>query len=154
MEDFAVVRIEYTNVNSLRRIRLLGFSYEETVYRGTTIFAKGANAKYDLRFIEKVEERVMGVDRPLKVIEKNKFVKGRRKQNELSLGIDVINHNTKKYELVVFGSESISSSEFSGVEENDTVQATYLSRYSPEFWKGYNIMEPNAAIREFAASGE
>ncbi len=154
LEDFAVMRIDYTNVNPLRRIRLLGFSYEETVYRGSTIFAKGANNRYDLKFIEKVEGRVMGVDRPLKVIEKNKFVKGRRKQNELSLGIDVINHNTQKYELVVFGSESISSSEFSGVVENDTVKATYLSRYSPEFWKGYNIMEPNAAIREFAASEE
>jgi len=154
IEDFAIMRLDYSNVKSLRRIRLLGFSYEETVYRGTTIFSKGANNKYDLRFIDKVFGRVMGVDRPLKVIEKNKFVKGRRKQNELSLGLDIVNQQTEKYELVVFDSALISKTEVDAVVENDSIMATYLSKYNPEFWKGYNIMEPNAALREFVVSEE
>ena len=101
IEDIAIMRIDYNNVKSLRRIKLLGLSYEETVFEGTTIFAKGENDKYDLRFVEKIEGRLMGVDRPLKVIEKNKYVKGRRKQNELSLGLDIVNQQTSKYELVV-----------------------------------------------------
>ena len=154
IEDYAIMRLDYNNVNSLRRIRLLGFSYEETVYRGTTIFSKGINDKYDLQFVEKVIARVMGVDRPLKVIEKNKFVKGRRKQNELSLGLDIVNQQTEKYELVVFNSDIITNSEVNAAVENETIMATYLSRYDPEFWKGYNIMEPNAALREFVVAGE
>ena len=96
----------------------------------------------------------MGVDRPLKVIEKNKNVKGRRKQNELSLNIDMVNLNTEKYELVVYDSELISTQEFSTVKENENVKATYLSRYDPEFWNGYNIMEPNQAIREFTVEAK
>ena len=154
LEDFAVMRLDYSNVKSLKRIKLLGFHYEETAYKGTTIFAKNDNNRYDLRFINRVEGRVMGVDRPLKVIEKNKNVKGRRKQNELSLNIDLVNWNTEKYELVVYESELISPSEFAASEENETVKATYLSRYDPEFWKGYNIMEPNQAIREFEVSAK
>ena len=94
------------------------------------------------------------MDRPLKVIEKNKNVKGRRKQNELSLNIDLVNLNTEKYELVVYESELISQNEFAGVVENETIEATYLSRYDPEFWRGYNIMEPNQAIREFTVTAK
>jgi len=29
-----------------------------------------------------------------------------------------------------------------------------MAKYDPEFWKGYNIMEPNQAIREFTVSEE
>ena len=59
---------------------------------------------------------------------------------------------SEKYELVVFDSELISAGEFSNSVENDTVKATYLSSYNPEFWEGYDIMEPNKAIREFTVS--
>ena len=152
IEDFAIMRIDYENVNSLKRIKLLGFSYEEITYKGTTIFSKGSNNKYDLRFIDKVFGRKMGVRRPLSVIEKNKYVKGRRKQNELSMELDIINFNTEKYELVVFDSKLISTGEFSNSVENEAVKATYLSSYNPEFWEGYDIMEPNKAIREFTVS--
>lgn len=154
IEDFGVMRLDYSNVKSLRRIKLLGFHYEETVYKGTSIYAKNENGQYNLRFVNRVEGRYMGVDRPLKVIEKNKNVKGRRKQNELSLNIDLVNLNTEKYELVVYDSNPISSSEFRSVQENETAKATYLSRYDPEFWKGYNIVEPNQAIREFTVSAK
>ena len=154
LEDFAVMRLDYSNVKSLRRIKLLGFHYEETVYEGTSIYAKNVNERYDLRFFNRIEGRYMGVDRPLKVIEKNKNVKGRRKQNELSLNIDLVNLNTEKYELVVYDSELISPQEFASVKENEKVKATYLSRYDPEFWNGYNIMEPNQAIREFTVEAK
>jgi len=149
-DDFAVVRVDYTNVKSLKRIKLLGISYEETVYRGKTIFAKDANGKYSPRFIEKELGTKFGVDRPLKIIEKNKHVKGRKKQNELAVGIDVINSTLEKHEMVVFNAKNISSNQFKNATENKTISATYLSRYNPEFWKGNDIMEPNAAIRNFS----
>jgi len=154
IEDFAVMRLDYQNVKSLRRIKLLGFHYEEKSYQGTTIYNKNENGVYDLSFLNRVEGRYMGVDRPLKVIEKNKNVKGRRKQNELSLNIDLINFNTEKFELVVYDSEVISNSDFATASENQTIKATYLSRYDPEFWDGYNIMEPNQAIREFTVNAK
>ena len=154
IDDYAVMRLDYQNVKSLRRIRLLGLSYEERLYKGTTLFAKGANGKYELRFVDKIIGNKMGVRRPLRVIEKNKYVKGRRKQNELSMELDISNFNREKYEVVVFQSDLIGAEEFKNSVENDTIKATYLSQYDPDFWKGYNIMEPNEAIRTFSATAQ
>ncbi len=152
IQDFAIMRIDYENVKSLKKIKLLGFSYEEINYEGTSIFTKDQNSSYKLRFLDKTLGRKMGVRRPLSVIEKNKYVKGKRKQNELSMEIDLINFNTEKYEVIVFETENISVSAFDKAEENPSIKATYLSEYDPEFWEGYDIMEPNKAIREFSAS--
>ncbi|MBT8321265.1 MAG: carboxypeptidase-like regulatory domain-containing protein [Eudoraea sp.] len=154
IDDYAIMRLEYENVKSLRRIRLLGLSFEERLYSGTTLFEKGNNGKYELRFLDKIVGNKMGVRRPLRVIEKNKYVKGRRKQNELSMELDISNYNREKFELVVFQNDLISQEEFNSATENESVKATYLSRYDPEFWKGYDIMEPNEAIRSFTSSSE
>ncbi|MEO9511935.1 MAG: carboxypeptidase-like regulatory domain-containing protein [Flavobacteriaceae bacterium] len=154
IEDFAIMRMDYENVNTLKSIRLLGFSYQELKYYGSTVFSKFDGDKYQLKFMNFTFGRKMGVDRPLKVIEKNKHVKGRRKQNELSLALDIVNYNTEKYELVVFDSDPLSKTDFEALQEDKTAKATYLSAYNPEFWKGYTIMEPNQAIREFVVEDE
>nr|WP_298791383.1 carboxypeptidase-like regulatory domain-containing protein [uncultured Allomuricauda sp.] len=154
IEDFAIMRMDYENVKTIKSIKLLGFSYQELKYFGSTIFSKFDGDKYQLKFMNFTFGRKMGVDRPLKVIEKNKHVKGRRKQNELSLALDIVNYNTEKYELVVYNSDKVSKTNFEALEEDETVEATYLSAYDPDFWKGYTIMEPNQAIREFVVEGE
>ncbi|MFT5862501.1 MAG: hypothetical protein ACI828_001150 [Flavobacteriales bacterium] len=148
-EDFAIVRLEFENVRKLSSFGLLGISYARTVYRGKSIFAKDANGTYSPRYLELEEGSTFGIDRPLKVIEKNKFVKGRRKQNELSLGIDMKGSQFMKYELVVFESKEINQGEYETVVENETIKPVYLSKYDPSFWDGYAIMEPNAAIQAF-----
>jgi len=149
IENYAIVRLEYKNVKLLRNFRLLGITYQEHLYSGSALFERSINDKYEIKFIENVIGRKMGVDRPLKVIEKNKHVKGRRKQNELSLGIDIMNYSTEKLEFVSFNSEIIPSTEFEGAKENHQIKATYMRQYDPAFWEGYNIMEPNQAIRDF-----
>jgi len=148
-EDFAIIRIDYQNVKRLRSFNMLGVSFQENGYRGTTTFEKGADGKYDVKFIEKVTENKFGVDRPLSIIEKNKYVKGRRKQNQVSLNLDVISYAKNKYEVIVFDAQNITDSEFSNSKENKNVTSSYLSKYDPNFWKGYNIIEPNTAIKQF-----
>lgn len=153
-EDFAVIRIDYKNVKRLRSFNLLGVSFEENGYSGTTIFKKGSDGKYGIKFIEKVTENKFGVDRPLSIIEKNKFVKGRNKQNQVSLNLDVISYAKNKYEVIVFDTKNITESEYSNSKENKNAKSTYLSKYNPDFWKGYNIIEPNTAIKQFKAIEE
>lgn len=154
IEDFAVMRLDFANTQRLRNFRLLGITYRETVYKGTMRFAKLPNGKYDLQFMDLSDGKYFGVDRPLKVVEKNKYVKGRRKQNELKLNIDFRMNMTNKWELVVFNQDDISENEFKTFTEDKTVRATYMPRYNPEFWKGYTIMEPNQAIRGFTVEEE
>ena len=152
--DYAVMRLEFDNVRPLRRFGLLGIKFRHNVYRGKMLFAKDISGAYCPRYIELESGVFFGLNRPLRVIEKNKHVKGRRKQNELSLQLDIQTSNVKKYELVVFDSEIISESAYELVEENKNVKATYLSKYDPSFWEGYTIMEPNAAIQDFTALEE
>ncbi|MEM9000016.1 MAG: carboxypeptidase-like regulatory domain-containing protein [Bacteroidota bacterium] len=154
IEDFAIMQIEFENLKNLRNFRLLGIFYRETLYKGTMRFAKLPNNRYDLKFVDLSFGRWFRFDRPLDVIEKNKNVKGRRKQNELKLNIDFRMANTNKWELVVFDNTLIDQTQFDTYTEDKSVKATYMPSYDPEFWKGYHIMEPNQAIREFAVAEE
>jgi hypothetical protein len=87
----------------------------------------------------------------LKIIEKNKNVKGRRKQNQLSLDMDLAVSSTNKFEIVVFDTQNTTHTQFDAFTENNTVLPTYMPKYDPDFWKGYAIIEPNKAIKEFTS---
>jgi len=150
-EDFAIIRVDYENIKTLKSIKLLGISYKDYLYKGKTIFVKGLNGKYSLKYMEKTRGNLFGLKRPLKIIEKNKFVKGKRKQNELSLGLDISVVQVTKNEVVVFDTKPLTENEYNSSQENKTVKPKYLSKYDPEFWKGYNIIEPNTAIKQFTA---
>lgn len=147
--DYAIVRLEFENVRPISKFGLFGISYRRNVLKGKMLFAKDASGVYAPTYIEIEDGEIVGVDRPLKVIEKNKNVRGRRKQNELSMDILVKVSTLTKYEIVFFDSQEISDSQYQNVTENQDIEATYLSAYDPAFWQGYTIMEPNAAIQAF-----
>lgn len=151
VDDFAVVRADYVNVKSLQTFKLLGLYYNEYLSKGKMIFSKEPDNSYSLLFLEHESGGKFGIRRPLKIIEKNKNVKGRRKQNELELKLDMATTSVKKYELVVFDNNKITLSNYQGIQENNDQLPTYMPAYNPEFWKGYNIIEPNQAIKDFTA---
>ncbi len=153
-DDFALIRMDFENTESLRDFKLLGISLNEYMAKGSIIFAKGTDQKYHLRYYDVLKGTRAGIKRPLSIIEKNKNVKGRRKQNELALNIDAAFGNLNHYELVVFDENPISSAQFESFKENNDVLPTYMPNYDPEFWKGYNIIEPNQAIKEFTSEVE
>lgn len=148
-EDFAIIRVDYENVKPIRKFNLLGVSFKEYLKKGTIIYTKNDKEKYTLKYVDKEFGERFGIDRPLKIIEKNKHVKGRRKQNEVSTDIHFIVNNITKKELIVFESTPISETDFNAFTEVPNVTPTYLPQYDPEFWKGYNIIEPNQAIKDF-----
>ncbi len=153
-DDFAVVRMDFQNVKALRNFKLLGVSLNEYLAKGKMIFDKGDDGYYGLRYYDIVKGNRVGFKRPIKIIEKNKNIKGRRKQNELHLKIDAAFGSTNRYELVVFDENPIDEAQFEAFTENNTVLPIYMQNYDPEFWKGYNIIEPNTAIREFTSEVE
>ena len=154
IEDFAIMRIDYDNVKLLKSFNLFGLSFKTHTYKGSTVFTKTVNGPYTLKFATFSYGSSGGVDRPLKIVEKNKNVKGRRKQNELKLNIDATNNHLSRYELVVYDIQPSDSNTLNSFKENKAVKPTFLPAYDPEFWKGYNIMEPNQAIKEFTVEKE
>ncbi|NNC70357.1 MAG: carboxypeptidase-like regulatory domain-containing protein [Flavobacteriaceae bacterium] len=153
-EDFAIIRVDYENVNVLKNFKLLGISYRWHLAKGKMIFGKGEDERYNLQYLEKEDASRFGIRRPLKIIEKNKNVKGRRKQNELYVKLDMAISSSNKHEVVVFDTGAIDASAFDGFKEKNTVLPTYMPKYNPEFWKGYDIIEPNQAIKDFTVIAE
>jgi hypothetical protein len=148
-DDYAILRLEFNNVRPIQTFGLLGITYRHNVYKGRMLFQKDVAGGYSPKYLELDSGLYFGLKRPLKVIEKNKHVRGRRKQNELSLKLDIKMTQRNKFELVVFDSENINAATYDSATENKAVKATYLSQYDATFWQGYSIMEPNAAIQAF-----
>ena len=153
-DDFAIIRLDYNNVKSLRTFKLLGISLDQYLDRGKMIFSKNEDGFYHLRYLEEEMGAKVGIKRPLKIIELNKRVKGRNKQNELYIKLDMASSGINKHELILFDTQEITSQEFNAIKEDNSVLPTYMPNYDPEFWKGYNILEPNQAIKDFTAQVE
>ncbi len=153
-DDFALIRMDFENVKPLRDFSLLGVSFKEYLAKGRIIFSKGDDQKYHLSYYDINKGIRAGFRRPLKIIEKNKNVKGRRKQNELSMKIDAAFGSRNRYELVVFDEAAINNTEYDAFKEHNNVLPTYMPNYDPDFWVGYDIIEPNQAIKEFTSQTE
>lgn len=148
-EDYGIMRIDYHNVKPLKRFNLFGISYRHHLKEGTYLYERNDNGTYSIKFQEEHNSTLFGIDRPLNIIEKNKHVKGRRKQNQVRLGLDFEIQNIQKKTLVVFKKSSITEDVFTKVREDSMIEPAYLPQYDPMFWEGYNILTPNKAITEF-----
>lgn len=134
--DFAIVKLQYQNVAKLRSIKLFGLSYQELGRKGVMVFEQDSTNKYKLKFIEQIQEDKYGIDRPLKIIEKNKNVKGRRKQNEISSEVDFTSTVVRKFQVYVYHHDKIDLSKFEAQTENKKEQPKNWVKYYPGFWEG------------------
>ncbi|MEL4307816.1 carboxypeptidase-like regulatory domain-containing protein [Joostella sp. CR20] len=153
-DDFAVIRLDYENVKPLKKVNLFGISYLDYLLKGTFLYEKNARGKYSLKYVEETSAEKIGFDRPLSIIEKNKNVKGRRKQNEVATHVDFTLENVIKNELVVFNTENLSEETFENFTPEPNIIPTYLPNYDASFWEGYNILPPNEAIKKFKSLDE
>jgi hypothetical protein len=81
--------------------------------------------------------RRVGFDRPIKLIEKNKNVKGKRKQNEISFRMDLISDEKSTTELQVFESQMISKDKFEEIKTNNDIMPEYLKEFKTNFWEEF-----------------
>ena len=77
------------------------------------------------------------------------MVKGRNKQNQMKMDLNVVNRNTQRYQLVVFETTPLDEDVFKALEEKGEILPVNKTTYDPEFWKNYSIIEPNTAIKAF-----
>lgn len=146
-QDFGVFRVDFTNVQPIKKFKLFGVSHYEDVYRGKMIYTKNTDGKYDFSYLELTHGATSGIDRPLTIIEKNKNVKGRRKQNELDMEIDFKFKQSEKTQVVVLSNEG--DLKITNTAKTDGFEYQTFKKYNPDFWQGYSIIEPNAALKAF-----
>ncbi len=149
-EDFAVIRADIQGAHKIfdKHFNMLGISANDLSYNSTIIFTKNKDNKYSLKYLKISDSQQVGIDRPIKIIEKNKFVKGRRKQNQISfqMNIQIINYSTK--EIVFTDSEFLPKSMFEAFKPKSDFQIKRLDSYDSSFWNGYKIITPEKAIKE------
>ena len=148
-DEMILLRAEYKNVKDIRDISLLGFSFKHYFKEIAIQFKKTASGKYALQYLEAIDQFETGVNRAFSILEKNKVVKGRNKQNELKMELNFRTNQFQKYQMVVFESERITQEIFDAYKEKPSILPVNLIQYNPTFWEGYTIIEPNQAIKEF-----
>ena len=135
--DFAVVRLDFKNIKPLFNIKLLGVFQNVYLREGKILLSKYENKKYNLSYLKINYGQKTGFDRPIKLIEKNKNVKGRRKQNEISFRMDFKIDRKIITELQVFESSEISKDTFQIIDDKNDVYPEYLEKFTTNFWEEF-----------------
>ena len=136
-DDFAIVRIDYENIKPLSKFKLLGVSFSSNLEKGRMVFSKFENEKYSLSYYQNSRGNNISIKRPFKIIEKNKFVKGRKKQNQISAKLDFASSSIYNTELQVFRVRSIEETQFEEIDEKNQVLPIYLEEFKKDFWEGF-----------------
>lgn len=151
-DRFALVRLEYQNIETLASFKLLKAFYNQFLKTATVQFKQLESGRYALQYCELERGTESGMTRPLNIIEKNKKVRGRRKQNELALDVDLHVKEITKTHLVVLEQDSFSVEAFKALKSDFEVLPEKRTAYDPNFWEGEMIIEPNEAIRNFKSN--
>ncbi len=151
-DNYALIQLNYENVKPLKDFSLLGVSLK--VYRSKILlkFAKFNGTNYQLQFYEREVNYKVGVERPIKFLEKNKYVKGRRKQNELNADLNIKLDQGEKFTLIIFENTPLTQEEFEQIKPQKGFKQDKLNAYDPNYWRDYTIVEPNEVIRSFKAN--
>ena len=136
-DDFAVMRVDFKNVRPLYKLKLLGVSINQYLSEGKFLLSRFSNDKYNLSYFQLKFAQRFGIDRPIKLIEKNKNVKGRRKQNEISFKLDLAVKNVFTTELQVFESKRISLETFKKIKVDNKILPMYIEKFETNFWEEF-----------------
>ncbi|MDA9685520.1 carboxypeptidase-like regulatory domain-containing protein, partial [Flavobacteriaceae bacterium] len=71
------------------------------------------------------------------------------KQNELKMDIVFKGVAKIKTEVIFLNNIPIKSSDFQAYKESDSDLPFELTKYDPDFWNGYNIIEPSEVLKSF-----
>ena len=148
-ENFSIMKIVQQNNKVLRDFSLFGISFELYYHRATLVFNNFSSEKYQLQFLESEFKFRSGIDRPIKIVEKNKYVRGRRKQNELLARINFNLDQSSNTTLIVFDDIPIKEGEYNKLKEQKSFKQDKLHSYDPNYWKDYSVIEPNQVIKSF-----
>lgn len=151
-DQMTMIRMEYKNTQPLRDFDLFGLFFKYHHKEVVIQFTKINSGKYSPQYLEISNGYKMGADRSFTLLEKNKHVRGRKKQNELKMALNLQQDQFEKFQMVIFETLPLTQQAYDAVEEKALVVPVNLTQYDPTFWKGHTIIEPNQAIKNFKVS--
>lgn len=149
--DFALVKATYKfakgkSVSHNYKL-LLGVKFAQSRNNVDVYFQKNKQDLYSLKFINQETESYAFFNRSLKFT-KNRIDKSEEKKMikmEFLVEMDV----RDKEELFFIDEQEISKSTFDKFKEAKKYKLNYIPKYMPETWKGYNVLSPIEAIKNY-----
>ena len=121
VEDYGVHKIVYHSNKYQRRIKLFGLFFEKRLNNKAYTFVKNHSGKYTLYHVYEEHQLNNGIKRPFKIIEKNKVVKGRNRQNTLSMEVNFSMNQIQQQHVYIHSYTPISKKEFDTFKLNHRV---------------------------------
>jgi hypothetical protein len=150
--DFAIVKLDFGFAKNrtgkgVNLKLLLGVKYKNNLWKSSVLYKKNALETYNLYFLKQEQGNYVYMSRPFK-IKKNKASKAEAKK---LIKLDVLMElSTKdKTELYFIDESNISNDDFNNFKENKKYKVEYISKYTPEIWKGYNVLSPVNEIKNY-----
>lgn len=149
-KDFGMVAYDYQLIdgkktNNINLKAILGIKTNTFQLNRSYIFSRTENGYY-AKYIRKNEDSYVYFDRPIK-FQENDVRRRDRKILKLGMFMEIIQQENTEY--VAIEQQSISEDVQDQLKFDSYILIDELSKYSPSYWEGYNIIEATQAIRSF-----
>jgi hypothetical protein len=152
-DSYAIAKMDFEFAEGKRGEKLnlkliLGVKYVENMRKGTIIYQKKDENKYQPQYIKYEEGRYFYVSRPLK------FIENSPQKNKTSFDFTIeVNIMTKK-EVLLTSSTKISTKQYNNLKQEKTVPYIKLNKYDPTIWGKDRALEPLEEMKQFNATVE
>lgn len=149
--DFAVVKVDYqlgeNRTGAGINLKFLaGFKFKDSKIMGSVIYKKAKSGFYMPHLINYQKEQYLYISRPIK------FIKNRNKDDEkynLKFKFEIEQIANTKDELFFIETQSNSQEKQNEFKNEPEYTVNKIEAYKPEIWKGYDIIEPVKAIKDY-----
>jgi len=147
-ETFAITKVDFEFAegkrgNKLNLKFLLGVKYIENIRKGSVIYQKNIQNKYQPQYIKFEEGRYFYVSRPLK------FIENSPERNKTSFDFTIEGNIMTKQELLVTSNTKITIDQFKKQAEEKTVPFIKLNKYDASVWDAEQTLEPLQEMKQF-----
>ena len=147
-ETFAITKVDFEFADGKRGEKLnlkllLGVKYVENIRKGSIIYHKNYQNKYQPQYIKFEEGRYFYVSRPLK------FIENSPEKNKTSFDFTIEGNIMTKQELLVTSNTKITIDQFKKQAEEKTVPFMKLNKYDASVWGTEQTLEPLQEMKEF-----
>lgn len=152
-DSYAIAKMDFEFAEGKRGEKLnlkliLGVKYIEDMRKGTIIYQKNSENKYQPQYIKYEEGRYFYVRRPLK------FIENSPQKNKTSFDFTIEGNIMTKKEVLLTSSTKISAEQYENLKQEKTVPYIKLNKYDPTIWGKDRTLEPLEEMKQFNTTVE
>lgn len=149
-DNYAVLKLDYNYAKGKRGEKvnlklILGIKYIKNIDKGTIIYRKTDQDYYVPRYIKSESGEYFYLSRPLK------FIENSSRGNKTAFDFKVEGNTLSREELLFSTINPLSTTDFKGMVEEETVTFEELRKYNATIWSGQETLAPSSELKTFDA---